>query len=128
MKIVVVEDSAVNRKHLIALLEMVEGIEVAGEAESEQAALKLIPRAQPDLVVLDIRLSPGNGFNVLKTLRASGNTTEILVVTNLIHEQYRKMSMRLGANGFYDKTNGIENMLNRIQSGFTGWSHIKQFN
>lgn len=128
MKIVVVEDSAVNRKHLIALLEMVEGIEVAGEAESEQAALKLIPRAQPDLVVLDIRLSPGNGFNVLKTLRASGNTTEILVVTNLIHEQYRKMSMRLGANGFYDKTNGIENMLNRIQSGFTGWSQIKQFN
>lgn len=128
MKIVVVEDSAVNRKHLITLLEMVEGIEVAGEAESEQAALKLIPRAQPDLVVLDIRLSPGNGFNVLKTLRASGNTTEILVVTNLIHEQYRKMSMRLGANGFYDKTNGIENMLNRIQSGFTGWSQIKQFN
>lgn len=128
MKIVVVEDSAVIRKHLITLLETVEGVEVAGEAESEQAALALIPDTQPDLVVLDIRLSPGNGLNVLRELRASGDATEILVVTNLMHEQYRKLSMRLGANGFYDKTYGIETMLNRIQSGCTGWSQKRQFN
>lgn len=116
MKIVVVEDSAVIRKHFIALLEAVSNVKVVGEAESEQAALDMIPALQPDIVILDVNLSPGNGFNVLKQLRASGNTAEIFVVTNQTHEQYRKMSVSLGANGFYDKSNGIENVLARIKT------------
>lgn len=116
MKIVVVEDSAVIRKHLIALLESVSSVEVVGEAESEQSALEMIPAKAPDIVILDVNLSPGNGFNVLKELRASGNTAEIFVVTNQTHEQYRKQSMLLGANGFYDKSSGIENVLSRIKS------------
>lgn len=116
MKIVVVEDSAIIRRHLIALLESLSSVEVVGEAESEHTALTMIPALQPDVVILDVNLSPGNGFNVLKELRASGNTAEIFVVTNQTHEQYRKQSMLLGANGFYDKSSGIENVLNRIKS------------
>ena len=120
MKIVVVEDSAVIRKHVIALLESVSGVSVVGEAASEQAALKLIPTVQADVVILDINLTPGNGFNVLKALRASGNTAEIFVFTNQTLEQYRQMSKTLGANGFYDKTRDIETMLNRIEAMSAG--------
>lgn len=120
MKIVVVEDSAVIRKHVIALLESVSGVSVVGEAGSEQAALKLIPTLQADVVILDIHLTPGNGFNVLKALRASGNTAEIFVFTNQTLEHYRQLSKTLGATGFYDKTRDIETMLNRIEAMSAG--------
>lgn len=120
MKIVVVEDSAVIRKHVIALLESVSGVSVVGEAGSEQAALKLIPTLQADVVILDINLTPGNGFNVLKALRASGNTAEIFVFTNQTLEHYRQLSKTLGATGFYDKTRDIETMLNRIEAMSAG--------
>lgn len=120
MKIVVVEDSVVIRKHVIALLESVSGVSVVGEAGSEQAALKLIPTLQVDVVILDIHLTPGNGFNVLKALRASGNTAEIFVFTNQTLEHYRQLSKTLGATGFYDKTRDIETMLNRIEAMSAG--------
>lgn len=123
MKIVLVEDSAVIRKHVVALLETVPGVVMVGEAQSEHDALQLIPQQQPDVVILDVSLSPGSGFNVLKALRAAGNSAEIFVFTNQALEQYQKLSIQLGANGFYDKTTGIENMLNRIKAMAAGEAH-----
>jgi DNA-binding NarL/FixJ family response regulator len=116
MKIVVVEDSAVIRKHLVAALLAIPGVIILGEAESEQAALELIPRVSPEVVILDLSLSPGSGFNVLRGLRNIGNTAEVFVLTNQTHEQYRQLSEELGAAGFYDKSIGVEQILERIRA------------
>jgi DNA-binding NarL/FixJ family response regulator len=116
MKIVVVEDSPVIRKHLIAALLAIPDVIIAGEAESEQVALELIPRVLPDVVILDLSLSPGSGFNVLRGLKNIGNTAEVFVLTNQTHDQYRQLSEELGAAGFYDKTIGVEQILERIKS------------
>lgn len=116
MKIVVVEDSAVIRKHLVALLQAIPDVTVSGESESEQGALELIPRLAPDIVILDLNLSPGSGFNVLRGLRNSGNSVKVFVLTNQTHDQYRQTSMELGADGFYDKTIGLEDVLVRIKA------------
>lgn len=120
MKIVVVEDSAVIRKHLVALLEAISDVTVTGESESEQAALELIPQLAPDIVILDLNLSPGSGFNVLRGLRNIGNSAKIFVLTNQTHDRYRQKSMELGADGFYDKTMGLEEVLDRIKAMATG--------
>lgn len=116
MKIVVVEDSAVIRKHLVALLQAIPGVIVCGESESEQDALEMIPRLAPDIVTLDLSLSPGHGFNVLRGLRNIGNAAKVFVLTNQTHDQYRQTSMELGAAGFYDKTIGLEDVLGAIRA------------
>lgn len=116
MKIVVVEDSAVIRKHLVALLLSIPGVSVIGEAESEHEAVEMILQLYPDVVILDVNLSPGSGFNVLKALGKAGSTSEIFMLTNQTHDQYRRLSMDLGATGFYDKSTGIENVLDKIRS------------
>ena len=116
MKIVVVEDSAVIRKHLVALLQAIPGVTVCGESESEQDALEMIPRLAPDIVTLDLSLSPGHGFNVLRGLRNIGNAAKVFVLTNQTHDQYRQTSMELGAAGFYDKTIGLEDVLGAIRA------------
>ncbi|MFC7297475.1 response regulator [Herminiimonas aquatilis] len=116
MKIVVVEDSAVIRKHLVALLLSIPGVSVIGEAESELEAVEMILQLYPDVVILDVNLSPGSGFNVLKALGKAGSTSEIFMLTNQTHDQYRRLSLELGATGFYDKSTGIENVLDKIRS------------
>ena len=116
MKIVVVEDSAVIRKHLVALLLSIPGVSVIGEAESELEAVEMILQLYPDVVILDVNLSPGSGFNVLKALGKAGSTSEIFMLTNQTHDQYRRLSFELGATGFYDKSTGIENVLDKIRS------------
>ncbi len=116
MKIVVVEDSAVIRKHLVSLLLSIPGVSVIGEAESEHEAVEMILQLYPDVVMLDVNLSPGSGFNVLKALGKAGSTSEIFMLTNQTHDQYRRLSFELGATGFYDKSTGIENVLDKIRS------------
>lgn len=116
MKIVVVEDSAVIRKHLVSLLLSIPGVSVIGEAESEHEAVEMILLLYPDVVMLDVNLSPGSGFNVLKALGKAGSTSEIFMLTNQTHDQYRRLSFELGATGFYDKSTGIENVLDKIRS------------
>jgi DNA-binding NarL/FixJ family response regulator len=115
MRIVIVEDSAIIRAHLTTLLGTMTDVSIVGQAESEESALDVIEQTHPDLVILDLSLSPGSGFDVLKTLRATGNQCEVFVLTNQTLDHYRQMSIKLGANGFYDKNNGLENMLEKIK-------------
>lgn len=115
MNIFIVEDSAQLRRHLVMVLEQLKNVVIVGEAASEQDALAMIPVCSPDLVTLDLSLSPGSGFAVLRGLRAAGCQSEVLVLTSQSHPTYERLCMLLGANGFYDKSSGLERMLDKIK-------------
>lgn len=116
MNIVVVEDSIYVQESLKALFERKTCIKVLGWASGEAEALALINDVRPDVVLLDISLSSGNGLNVLRRLREAGSGTRILVLTNLPLHPYREICHALGADGFYDKVSGIDAMLDRLRS------------
>jgi DNA-binding NarL/FixJ family response regulator len=59
-------------------------------------------------VVLDIHLADGNGFDVLRALRAAQFAPEIHVLTNYPLEGYRQTAERLGARGFFDKSSEFD--------------------
>lgn len=107
MDIVVVEDSLAIRRLLVRSLTSVPGAHVVGEVASEAEAIEMIRRKTPDLVVLDLALSPGNGLNVLRNLRAEGQTCKVLVLTHQPLDVYRMQCEALGADGFHDKATDI---------------------
>ena len=104
MKVFVVEDAPLLRERLEALIASIPGLSVAGGAAE---AVRDILSARPDVVVLDIHLAEGNGFDVLRGLRAAEFAPEIHVLTNYPLDGYRRTAVRLGARGFFDKTNDI---------------------
>jgi DNA-binding NarL/FixJ family response regulator len=59
-------------------------------------------------VVLDIQLAQGSGFDVLRALQSRAPQIAVYVLTNFATEGYRKAAERLGARGFFDKSNDIE--------------------
>ena len=89
---------------------------MVGAARGEAEAEALILRENPDLVLLDLHLSPGHGFKVLKTVRAAGLTCKVLILSNeLIHDEYRRRGAELGVLAFHDKGEGLGPLLAELE-------------
>ena len=84
MKTVIVDDRNSIREFITQLLFNVDGIEVVGEAENVAKAITLINKAKPELILLDIQLPDGNGFEILEGL--TYNEYKVIFVTS--HEEF----------------------------------------
>lgn len=104
MKVYVVEDSPAVRKRLLAMLETVAGVEVAGEADSVRGAVDGVLSTTPDAVLLDLQLLDGNGLEVLARVKPLRPGLRVIVLSNLANDQYRAAGMAAGADVFLDKS------------------------
>ena len=112
-----VEDSEIISKLLQRLLE-VDGVTVVGQADSARTAIAEIPRVKPDIVIVDVALRQGNGFDVLKALSgdAYAERPVLFVLTNYTLESYRSAAKRFGADRFFDKSSEIPELLGVVRS------------
>jgi DNA-binding NarL/FixJ family response regulator len=108
MQVFVVEDSIPVRERLVAMLEALPDIEVVGHAADADSAIQSILAAQPDLVLLDISLAAGSGFDVLRALQRHAPATDVYMLSSFAAYPYRQLAETLGARGFFDKTSEME--------------------
>jgi DNA-binding NarL/FixJ family response regulator len=99
ISVLIVDDHPVVRQGLRALLEVQDGIAVAGEAGDGAAALELAASARPDVILLDLKLPGQDGIAVLGELAASGITARVLVLTSATDPASASLAMRSGAAG-----------------------------
>ncbi len=111
MKIVIADDSALWRDRIKSLLNNIEGVFVAGEAENGVEALQLIMEKEPDLAILDIRMPGMNGIELLKKIRELKINVKVFIITNFPYPQYKKKCLEAGADYFLCKTDDIEDMI-----------------
>ena len=96
------------RERLAAMVEAVPGACVVGHAAQACEAVSAILASQADLVVLDLRLADGSGFDVLRALHEAAPAIEVYMLSNFATEPYRRLAARLGARGFFDKSSEFE--------------------
>lgn len=108
MKVLIVEDSALISAQIIRILKAEPRIKVLGVATEEDVALQMVLELLPDMVLLDLSLSPGSGLGVLRRMRAVGAAARVLVLTNNTEDLIRQECERLGVTGFYDKTESAD--------------------
>jgi DNA-binding NarL/FixJ family response regulator len=108
MKLFIVDDSAVVRERLIAMLSEIRGVEITGQAEEPQEAIEAIRKSKPDTVILDIRVPGGKGIDILQKMKKERPTTKVIMFTNYPYPQYRKKCMDAGADYFFDKSTEFE--------------------
>ena len=108
MKVFLVEDSAPIVERLKALLATVPGASVVGQAATADAAIAAIPAERPDIVLLDLSLAQGGGFDVLRALRPRMPGVGFYMLSNHSAYPYRQLAEQLGAKGFFDKTKDLE--------------------
>lgn len=98
------------RERLEAMLRAIPGASVIGHAADAESAVCGILADRPDAVVLDIALEKGSGFDVLRALQEQAPQIRAYVLTNFANEAYRAAAERLGARGFFDKSNEFERL------------------
>ena len=111
--VLVVDDEPMLRNLLCRLLRM-EGYEVL-EAEDGQAALDLVAREKPDLILLDVMLPARDGLDVLGDLRRTSDIPVILV-SALAEEADRVLGLKMGADDYVTKPFSAAELSARIES------------
>jgi DNA-binding response OmpR family regulator len=101
-KILLVEDERMIRE-MVALDLREEGANVSVAVDGEEA-IDMIKREKPDLVLLDILMPKKDGYAVLDFLRAQGDATPVVMLTNLGSPDQEQHCRRLGANDFIVKS------------------------
>ncbi len=104
VRVFLVEDSSAIFDRMQAMLCAIEGAEVVGRATRAAEAVTAILNAMPDVVVLDLKLAQGSGFDVLRALHARAPEIDVYLLSNFSTPSYRDAGLRLGARGFFDKT------------------------
>jgi DNA-binding NarL/FixJ family response regulator len=79
----------------------------------------LITRLQPDVVLLDLRLSAGSGLAVLKHVKIAWPAIKVAVMTSHAQPDYRERCMELGADRFYDKQKDMPACLGQLSDWTT---------
>ncbi len=114
LRALVVEDEPDLRLAVRLHLEA-EGFEVA-EAGDGQAALITLHDERFDVVLLDLRLPKRDGLDVLRTLRAAGDTTPVVCVTARAEEADRIRGLDLGADDYVTKPFSAAELMARVRA------------
>jgi|ERR1043165_4283796 RNA polymerase sigma factor (sigma-70 family) len=124
IRTLIADDHALVRAGIRALVEKIKGISVVGEAGKGSEALKLVKELKPDLVLLDITMPDGTGFDVLHRLSAKHPGIRVIVLT--VHEagEYATRAMREGATGFLPKSAASTELETAIQAVMRGELYI----
>ena len=104
LQVYIVEDSPIIRRLLASTIEAT-GAELLGQSTNAQTAIAELSMLQPDLILIDIILDVGSGFDVLRAMQERGLAPAAVkaVLTNHITAEYEALSYRLGAHRFFDK-------------------------
>lgn len=120
IRIVIADDHAVLRESLASLLATEEDFAVEARAANGQEALAQVQELRPDVLVLDLFMPQGDGFEVLRTLDRAGSRVAAVVLTGSDSELDYAQAVKLGARGLVLKSDGPEKLFNAIRTVFNG--------
>jgi two-component system response regulator DevR len=100
IKIALVEDSEVVRMGLKALLQTDTQLQIVGEAGSVASGVELCVRLKPEVVLLDLRLPDGPGFDACRQILKQLPDTRVLILTSVVSDAMVDEAIRSGAHGY----------------------------
>ncbi len=118
MKTVIVDDRNSIREFITQLLDNVEGIDIVGEAENVENAIAIINEKKPELILLDIQMPDGNGFEVLEGV----NYSDYKVIFITSHEEFAIKAFKYSALDYVVKPIDPEVFYKSIEKAKTHYS------
>jgi DNA-binding NarL/FixJ family response regulator len=116
LRIVVVDDHAVVRRGVRALLESQPGWEISAEATTGRQAVEVAKRLQPDVVVMDLSLPELNGLDATRQILKESPRTEVLVLTMHHSEELARNVLQAGARGYILKSDADESLIAAVDT------------
>ena len=106
VRVVVADDQQIVREGLVALLGMIDGVDVVGAAADGEEAVKLVAERGPDVVLMDLRMPGVDGVEATRRITADHPGTAVLVLTTYADDESISAALTAGARGYLTKDAG----------------------
>jgi len=115
IRVLIVDDHALVREGLKALLMGQADMDVCGEADSASQALVLVEQTSPHVAIVDLTLKDGNGLQLIKDIKH--RRSEVQVVVSSMHEAlvYAERTLQAGAKAYVHKEESTDRLLDAIR-------------
>lgn len=120
IRVYLVDDHPFVLKGLRTYLETQDDIEVIGEAEKGEKAIKEIKEMKPDVAIVDLRLPDKNGTEITKEVKNEGMKTEIIILSSYNRDQEVIEAIDAGALSYLMKDSSPEKLVEAIKVAETG--------
>ncbi|SJM72880.1 response regulator [Psychrobacter piechaudii] len=120
IKVLVVDDHDLVRMGISRMLADDPEIEVIGEADSGEAAIRMVKALSPDVVLLDVNMPNIGGVEATKRLRQFDEKVKILAVSSVSSQPYPSMLLKAGVNGYITKGTPLAEMIKAIKKVYQG--------
>jgi len=115
IRVVLIDDHGLCRRGLAELLEQRAGVKVLGTTGNADEALRLLREGHPDLVIMDLRMAPVDGFTLLARIRAEGIETPVVVLTMSDLKDDLARAFRAGVRGYLLKDMDPDDVIDAIR-------------
>jgi two-component system NarL family response regulator len=124
IRVLIVEDHHVVRQGLVALLNVVDGLEVVGEAADGVEAIAQFRKCQPDITLVDLRLPRLSGVEVIQRIRKETPDARFIVLTTYDGDEDIYRALRAGARAYLLKGMTSEELIATSRMVHAGKSYI----
>lgn len=124
IRVLAVDDHAIIRKGMRAVLDLIPDIELVGEAENGKQAVALEAALQPDVILMDLMMPEMDGIACIRAIKAQRAEARILVLTNFAGEDMIFPAIKAGAMGYHLKDSSPEALVDAIRQVFRGESSL----
>lgn len=118
--VLVVDDHAVVRQGLTAILSPRNGFEVIGEAADGKEAIQLEQELNPDIVVMDLVMPEMDGLEAIIAIKEQNPDARILALTSFEEQDQIAAVMAAGASGYLLKDSSAESLMQAVRSVCSG--------
>lgn len=115
IKVLLVDDHAMFRAGIKALIEAEDRIRVVGEASTGDEGVDKVRELKPDIVIMDLSMPGSNGLEATRRIAALELNTSVLVLTVHAEEEYLVPVVEAGASGYLTKTSADTDLLEAIK-------------
>ncbi len=111
-------------KTLSFLISGTEGLQLAGVARNGEEAITLAKELSPDIILMDINMSPVNGFEATRKILKQNPAARIIGLSLHTAPAYARNMLKLGAKGYVTKTASHQEIIEAIMKVAAGGKYI----
>jgi DNA-binding NarL/FixJ family response regulator len=124
ISIILVDDHKLIRDSWSFILNSDPRFTVIGETSNGEDAIEIVKKLNPDIVLMDVNMSPLNGFDATKQITKYSPASKVIAVSMHAMPAYAKRMMQLGAMGYVTKNSSKDEMINAIIEVSKGKKYI----
>lgn len=124
IRILIADDHAIVREGLRFLIMTEPGLELVGEAQDGQQAVRLFLQARPDVTLLDLIMPRMDGIDAIREIKERDQEARILVLTSFAEDEKLFPAIKAGALGYLLKDSSPQELLRAIRAVYEGESYL----